>query len=150
MTSISVRSLIRPSFEHIAVKLWLPLLCSLALVVGSGCTDCKAVDVRDQVSILFPVGAVSAPVEICVDHKCYKGDGTDTAPGSPFLNGNQLSIKLMGKLPSDRVLIEVNTGSLQASINARPFEKEYRGKGCGTNRFVVLRYDDGTKTLIPT
>jgi hypothetical protein len=125
------------------------LLASVAVLLTSGCTDCKAITSYDSVVITFATGAASAPVSICVDHKCYEGDGTDPRPGSPLLSESQLSLKLVGELPSKPVLVEVKAGTIQASVEAKPSESERRGKGCGKTRSISLRYDEATKSLAP-
>jgi hypothetical protein len=131
------------------VTLRLPLLSCLVLLLVTGCTDCKAIEIPDSVVITFAVGAAAAPVSICVDHKCYEGDGTDSRPGSPLLSGSQLSLKVVGRLPSKRVLVEVKAGDLQASVETKPIESELRGKGCVKTRSITLRYDQAAKTLAP-
>lgn len=95
------------------------------------------------------MGAVTAPVSICVDHKCYEGDGTDSQPGSPQLSGSQLALRIVDKLPSKRVLVEVKAGNLQASVETKPIESELLGKGCGKARSINLRYDESSKSLVP-
>jgi hypothetical protein len=115
----------------------------------SGCTDCKAMTSYDSVVITFTAGAATAPVSICVDHKCYEGDGTGQQPGSPLLSGTQLSLKLMGKLQPKRVLVEVKAGELQASVEAKPIQSELLGKGCEKTRSVTLHYDQASKSLVP-
>jgi hypothetical protein len=131
------------------MRLKVSLLASLTAFMISGCTDCKAIFVPDYVVITFTAGAATAPVSICIDHKCYEGDGTNAQPGSPLLSGDQLFLKMVGTLPSQRVHVEVKAGNLQASVEAKPIESELRGKGCGKTRRITLRYDEASRSLAP-
>ncbi len=91
----------------------LRLLSCLTLLIMSGCTDCKAITTYDSVVITFADGAATAPVSICIDHKCYEGDGTSFMPGFPLLSGNQLSLKMVDKLPSKRRQKSVDHSSVR-------------------------------------
>jgi hypothetical protein len=102
-----------------------------------------------MVVITFADGAATAPVSICVDRKCYEGEGTDSRPGSPVLSGSRVFFIPPDGLPSKHVLIEVKAGKLQASTEAKPTELELRGKGCGKSRSINLHYDEASKSLTP-
>ena len=129
-----------------------------ALVLGAGLfgpttacgTDCKALSVPDSVVVTVPIELAKPPVEICIDSRCYAGDGSGpSASDKPLLNGVVLSLKLSGTLPTHSVELKVSIGSLSDTVSTIPIVSHLRGEGCGAERSITIRFDTNGKLVPP-
>lgn len=113
-------------------------------------TECKALSVPDSVVVTIPIELAKAPVEICVDGKCYGGDGGPPSNyDKPQLNGVVLSLKLSGKLPTHSVELRVSVGNMSDTVQTIPIVSHLRGKDCGAERSITLRFDKSGKLIPP-
>lgn len=106
--------------------------------------------VPDSVVITMPIDVAKPPVEICIDAKCYGGDGGRPSDrDKPLLNGVVLMLRLSGTLPTHSVELKVSVGNLSDTVQTVPIVSHLRGKGCGAERSITLRFDTSGKLVPP-
>lgn len=107
--------------------------------------------IPDSVVVTMPIELAKPPVEICIDAKCYGGDGGEpTGYDKPFLSSVVLSLKLSGTLPTHSVTLKVTVGTMSDTVQTVPIVSHLRGKDCGAERSITLRFDASGKLVALT